>query len=511
MEKNIIAAIDVGSHALQMKIGELKKNGSFRELENFRKIVVLGHDTFTTNKISFQSVDKTCNILKAFNNIMNDYGIEIYKAMATSAVREAANKDYILDQIKLQTGLNIEVISNSQEQYLTHKAVKCKLDKYNEKVKEGAVIIVIGAGSIQITTYKEGKLQSSQNVKMGALRVKEIIGSLEDETLKYYKILNEYIEANLEGVDFFDQEIEYKHFIAVGGEISIISEIINSNSSDDESISIEDFDNLFNKLLVKNIHEIIEEYNIKKERAEIIIPSMMLFKKFGEGTNSKKIVVPNISLTDGIVRDIYEEIYRLKEEDKTVEDIITNAEVLAKKFQYNEKHCKAVESNSLILFDKLKKLHGLEEERVLLRTAAILHDIGKYIGLDRHYVHSYSIIKSLEIFGLSSEQMEIIANISRYHSTVVPSEIDSNFTSLCERDRVLVAKLIAIIRLADALDRSHKQKIKVQSVKIKGKNLVIKGVSNMNTTLEEWTFKKKAFFFEEVFGITPTLKIKKEI
>lgn len=513
MDKKIIAAIDVGSHALRMKIGEIKKDGSFRELEKFRKIAVLGHDTFTTHKLSFDSVDKTCNILKAFNNIMNDYGIEIYKAMATSAIREAANKDYILDQIKLKTGLDIEVISNSQEQYLTHKAIKYKLDNYNKMVQEGAVIVVIGAGSIQITTYKKGKLRSSENVKMGALRIKEVLGTLENETLNYYKILDEYIDANLEGVDFFNQDTEYKHFIAVGGEIGVISKIINSEKDEaiKERISKKDFNNLFKLLLVKRIDEIIDEYEVKKERAEIIIPAMMLFNKFIDKTNTNVIEIPNISLTDGIVREIYEDIYKLKEEDKTVEDIITNTEVLARKFHYDEKHCKSVESNALILFDKLKKLHGLEEERILLRIAALLHDIGKYIRLDEHYVHSYSIIKTLEIFGLSNEQMEIVANIARYHSSVIPDDNDPNFSLLTEKNRVLTAKLVAIIRLADALDRSHKQKIQIQSVKLKEKDLVIKAVSNTNTTLEEWTFNNKAVFFEEVFGIKPVLKIKKEI
>ena len=510
MNSKLIAAIDVGSHALRMKIGEIKKDGSFKELEKFRKTVVLGHDTFTTHKLSLDSVEKTCNILKGFKGILNDYQIDSYKALATSAIREAQNRDYILDQIKIKTGIEIEVISNSQEQYLTHKAIKYKLNNYKEIIREGAVIVVIGAGSIQITTYKDGKLRFSQNVKMGALRIKEVLRSFEDKALNYHVLLDEYIDANLDGIDFLKQEIEYKHFIAVGGEIEVIGKMIamSKNESNSEIITTKDFEQLFESLLNKTVNEIIEEYDIIRERAEIIIPAMMLFKKFIKKAKAKEIEVPNISLTDGIIREIYEDIHKLKNEDETVEDIIANSEFLAKKFQYDENHCKAVEEFSLFFFDKLKKIHGLEEERTLLRIAAILHDIGKFISLEKHSIHSYTIIKRLEIFGLSKNQMEIIANIAKYHSVNVPNKEDIEFSSLSEKNRILIAKLVAIIRLADALDRSHKQKIQIQSIKVKDKILTIKALSKTNTDIEEWTFLKKAVFFEEVFGITPVLKIK---
>lgn len=514
MQKEIIAAIDVGSHAMRMKIGELKSTGEFREIENFRRSAALGHDTFTNAKVSFESVDKVCSILKNFKSTMNDYGITTYRALATSAIREASNKEYIIDQIKLKTELNITVIDNPEEQFLTHKAIKYKLSNYEEIIHEGAVIVVIGAGSIQITMYKDGQLVSSQNVKMGALRIREVLGTLENETLKYHKIMNEYITVNLEGLDFFKSKCIYKHFIAVGGEINTIKKIVGLLEEETdalETIPATKFRQLFSSVLSKSADELSLEYEIKRERAEILIPSMMLFKKFLDNTIAENIVIPNVALTDGIIRDIYQDLHNLAKKDKAVEEIVTNARVLAGKFEYNKHHCDNVEKNALVLFDKLKKLHGLENERILLKVAAILHDVGKFIGLDMHYIHSYNLIRSLDIFGLSKEQMELIANVSRYHSMEVPKEKDPNFMQLSERDRVLVAKLVAILRIADSLDRSHKQKIEIQLVKLKDKELIIRGISNEDTTLEAWTFIGKAIFFQEVFGITPILKIKRGI
>jgi exopolyphosphatase/guanosine-5'-triphosphate,3'-diphosphate pyrophosphatase len=515
MHNNLIAAIDVGSHAMRMKIGEIKPSGEFRELESFRKIVDLGHDTFTKGKVSFEAVDKVCSVLKIFKNTMIDYDIRIYKAMATSAVREASNKDYIVDQIKLKTGIDITVIGNAQEQFLTHKAIKNNVENYEAATKEGTVGVVIGAGSIQVTTFKDGKLTSSQNVKMGALRIKENLRSLENDTLKYYQVLDEYISSSLEGLDFFMDSQQYHHFIAVGGEMSVIQHLLPFEEGQEDKLTSyvakDEFESLLKSLSIKSTEEIQEEYKIKKERAGIILPSMMLFSILLKHTQADRIIVPNISLTDGIIIDIYEELFHLKKSVKMTQDIITNAKVIASKFEKDHTHSEKVAKHALTIFDESMSIHGLKGERTMLHVAAILHDIGKFISLDRHYLHSYEIVKSLEIFGLSKEQMNIIANITKFHSVEIPNELDEGLLKLSEANRVIVGKLSAILRIADALDRSHKQKIKISSITIRNKELKITAKSNQNTKLEEWSFMKKAEFFQEVFGINTILKIKKEL
>lgn len=514
MKKELIAAIDIGSHAMRMRIGEIKQDGSFKELESFRKLVSLGHDTFTTGRVSFETVDRVCDMLSIFKQTMNDYGVETYQALATSAIREASNKSYIVDQIRLKTGLELRVISNSQEQFLTHKSVKYSLENYEQIIEEGAVIVVVGAGSIQVTTYKDSQLTSSQNVKMGALRVKEILNDLELSSLKYQEILEEYIDANLKGLDFFAKDIEYKHFIAVGGETNMLQKIISieDHVEDVSSISKARFKKLFRSLSCMTVEEIARTYNIKQGRASIIIPSMMLFFKFLEQAKTKEMIIPNTSLVNGIVHSMYEFEFSQEDKEAFARDIITNAKVIASKFETDEAHAYAVETYAEQIFESTKELHGLERyDSLLLRLSCILHDCGKFISLDQHYKHSYDLIRSLEIFGLSDDDMEVVANIARYHSSIAPNFQSQDYRYLSERDRVKVAKLVAIIRLADALDRGHRQKITINSIKLKNKDLIIKGVSQSHVNLEEWAFKRKADFFMTVFGINPVLKIKKEI
>lgn len=512
MAKNLISAIDVGSHAIRMKIGEINKAGQFRELESFRRMVALGHDTFTSERISFESVNETCDILTDFKRTMADYGVKNYRAMATTAIREAANRDYILDQIKIKTGFKLDVIDNSEEQFLTLKAIKYYCDDFYKYIREGAVVVVVGAGSIQITTYYHGELISSQNVKMGALRIREILGTLEDKSLRYYRLLNEYIHVNFEGLDVFEDGREYPHLIVVGGEISVVSSLLEARKKNtDGRIKKKDFHELLDELKELSTDEIKGNYDIKKERAEILVPSMLLFWQFIERTSTNEIIIPNVSLADGIIRYIHEDLYNLRVDAVTIEDMITNARVLAKQFNYNEAHGLYVEENALFFFDKLKKVHGLKEERVLLHVACVLHDIGKFISLDMHSVHSYDLIRSLEVFGMSRLEMEMVANIAKYHGMGTPKDSDESFAKLPSKQRIIVSKLIAIIRMADALDRSHTQKIEITSVKLKDNKLLVKGKSNANTMLEEWNFKLKSGFFKEVFGATPELRISRNV
>lgn len=513
MSKKVIAAIDIGAHAIRMKIGELNASGDFKELESFRKISVLGHDTFTKGKIVPESVNKLCEILTLFTQSFESYGVEKYEAVATSAIREAVNRDYIIDQIKLKTGLTIRVVDNSEEQYLTHKAVQYYLKDYRQIIQEGAVIVVAGAGSIQITTFKDGKLISAQNVKLGALRINEVFGEFADSAINYLKLVDEYIMINFEDVDFFTSDQIFKHFVAIGGEISIVSHMVENVFGEDiQELSKKKFSKLLKQVMQMTNIEIEETFKIKRERADIILPSMLLFQKFLERVESNSIITPKISLTDGIIRKINDDLHKSGFSKENMEIVLMDARSIARKFYYHEMHSEKVNEYCQIIFERTKKLHGLDEERILLHVASILHDIGKAISLDHHEAMSFQLINSIELLGLSREQMEKVALICSFHGMNKPSDSDFNFTSQTRKDKAQTAKLIAIMRLADALDRSHKGKIEVESVRLKNNQLIIQGITkvNVDTTLEEWTFQRKADFFIEVFGVVPVLKIKRE-
>ena len=180
---------------------------------------------------------------------------------------------------------------------------------------------------------------------------------------------------------------------------------------------------------------------------------------------------------------------------------------LAIRFYYDECHSLSVEKHAIKIFDSLNKLHGLgSRERLLLRVASILHDTGKAINIKNHAESSYYIVKESEIFGLSSKELNIIGNIVRYHSGNKPALNDPEFLALSINDRVLIAKLLAILRLADSFDRAHDNKVDNISVRLTKKSLYIYVETILPVYLEKWSFEVKSDFFEDVFGIKPDFR-----
>ena len=514
-KSEIIGAIDVGSHALRMKIVEIKAKEEFKTLEMVRQPVSLGRDTFAMGKVSFETVNKTCNMLKGFKQLMTEYNIQAYRAVATSAIREAQNRSYIIDQIKLKTELDIDVIDTSEERFLTYKSIRKRIQNDKALREEGVMIVDIGSGSMQVSIYSHHCLTFSQNIKIGSLRVREMLSSLEGRTLNFSKILEEYIAGNIDRLKIFQAQEEevIKHFIAIGVGISTIARLCNDTVyyGDLRYISREKFEAIYQEILYKSGYAIGKEYNISLETADLLLPSMMIFKKFLDTTIAQGLIAPLISLTDGIIMDIADKRFDLKQEQAAVQDIVSSVRVLAKRYRYDQAHAEDVERKSLMIFDALKKLHGLgNRERFLLQLSAILHDIGKFINMTRHYIHSYEIIMASDLIGITKDELEIIANVARYHSKVVPANDHPNFRKLSEKNRVVVAKLVAIIRIADGLDRSHRQKIKDIKITVNEKEIIIKVDALEDIVLEKWTVETKAEFFQEVFGITPIVKVKRK-
>ncbi|MDK2933447.1 MAG: exopolyphosphatase / guanosine-5-triphosphate,3-diphosphate pyrophosphatase [Clostridiales bacterium] len=513
-KSQIIAGIDVGSHILSMKIAEVQKDSQVKTLELLQQPISLGRDTFAMGKVSFETVDKTCEILKGFKQLMSDYKIKIYRAVATSAVREAQNRDYIVDQIKLKTGLNIDVINNSEERFLIYRSIEESIPSYKTLRNEGAMIVDIGSGSIQVSIFSQNCLVFSQNIKLGSLRIREVLSSIEGRTLNFPKILEEYIASNIDRLKIFLPQDTFRNFIALNGEIKTISRLCNKTKDYKKLkyIHKKSLEEIYTALMYQSTDVIVKNYGLSYDRADVLLPSMMIFKKFLDMTAADGLYVPLVTLADGIIYDLVDKNFNIKREQGFIEDIISSAKFLAARYQYDPLHAEDVEQKSLVLFDALHKLHGLgNRERLLLQLAAILHDTGKYINLTEHYIHSYELIMASDLIGLSKEELEIIANVSRYHSRVVPRHSHENFLKLEEKNRVIIAKLVAIIRIADALDRSHKQKIKNMKVDHEDKKIMIRAETTQDTLLEEWTFETKAEFFQEVFGVTPILKMKRKM
>lgn len=506
---DIVAAIDVGSNSIRMITGQIYKDGKIVYLDDVWKPTNVGKDTFSYGRIQVETIHDTCDVLNGFVKLMRDYNIRHYRAVCTSGIREAENREYVLEQIRLRTGLEVEVINNAEERFLMFKAIRDFLPYTQKNSNKDTIIVDIRSGGVEISVYSEGNLKFTEYIRVGSLRLREILADLERRTLEFPSIMEEFIESR---IDFLKPRIEgldIKNFVGLGGELNTVIGLCNAKDSGKKGkyIRKEDLEKLYSSIHSMTTEQIIDEYGLQMNQAEILLPSVILLYSFLNMTSAKGIYAPMVSLRHGLLADMADESLNLPGKSESINDVISSVWYIGQKYFIDEVHCAYIEKIALTIFDQTTKIHRLgERERLYLRVASILHDVGKYVNLNQHDVHSYNIILFQDIMGLSNRELKLVANIARYHSEEIPKLSDENYAMLSIRDQILVSKLAAILRFAEALDISHKQKIEDVEIVKSGNELVFKIYSKEDILLEEWSFESNITFFEEVMGNKPILK-----
>lgn len=514
------AAIDVGAYELELGIYEISEKIGVRAIDHVRHVIALGEEVYNGGKISHYLVEEICQVLREFLRIMKGYQVEAYRAYADSALREARNSQIVLDQIRVLSGVNIRVISNSEQRFINYKAVAAKDAEFQKTIQKGTAIVHCGFGSTQISLFDKDSLISTQNIPLGVLRLRALMGKVHATAQTEQDLVREMVDNEL--VTFrkiYLKDREIKHLIAVGDPVLTIFCRMERDGMK-ERISVEEFNLFYERLCHMTQEQIEEAFDISGEAALNIFPAGAIFKRMVEITGAEFMWVPGIRMTDGIAAEYAEEKKLLKFNHNFDNDIIATSRNMARRYKCHMPHIQAVEAAALQVFDSLKKYHGLKaRERLLLQIAADLHSCGKFVTMRDATNCAYHIIMGTEIIGLSHVEREIVANVVRYHiqqfryDEVRVEESPEWDSRLATPDNInmVIAKLTAILRLANSMDRGHKGKLSDCRVTVKGQQLVITTNYSGDVTLESISIEQKADFFEEIFGIRPVLKQKKKV
>lgn len=506
MAIHTFASIDVGSFELEIGIYEISSKNGIKQINHIRHVIALGKDTYNNGKISYQMVEEMCRILEQFTDVMKEYRVDAYRAYATSAMREAKNNQVVLDQIHVRTGLDIKIISNSEQRFISYKAIAARDMEFNKIIQKGTAIADVGFGSMQISLFDKDSLISTQNLQLGVLRIREMIAPLRMQAEGQIDIIRELVDNELYTFKkMYLKDREVKNIIGTGESILYLSKQ-SENGVPLERISAADFNRFYEKIVRMSRTQLEDNFGINAEYAELLIPSAIIYKRILELTGAEMFWVPGIRLCDGIAAEYAEETHRFKFKHNFSEDILAASRNMAKRYKCHALHSAAMEAHVLAIFDTMKKYHGLgNRDRLLLQIAAILHSCGKFISMKNPGESAYNIIMSTEIIGLSHLEREIIANVVRYNI----KEFD--YSAVQNDITILIAKLTAILRLANSMDRSHKQKLLGAKLSVKGKLLVVTTDYDDDIALEAIAFQQKADFFEETFSIRPVLKQKRSV
>lgn len=503
----LVGVIDIGSGFLQLKIACRDDNKRIQVLESVTKSLAIGRETFSEGRISPEMMRELSQHLLGFRQLLREYKVRRIRVVATGAIREAANREYVLDQIRANTGFSIEVMYGSEERFLTQQAIQRAIPDYEKMKKEGLLAVNIGSGGVKIVAYDAEGMRYSQNIPMGALRIRQILSRVELQSSTYTKVLEEYIDYHVQEVIEPLRE-KYRHLVMTGEEVNSIYRICSNHLAHSAHIMDPNaLRKLYDKLQYMNTSDAASEFGLSFSRSELLLPTVLIMHAFERASSVKKIYCPDVGLSDGILFDMCRE----KEDQKAEEELLQYTRFFAKQYFYIEKHVEKVVESALLIFDHLGKKQSLSKRhRLLLEMSAVLHDIGKTVNLEKHGECGSALIRHMDLMGISEEEQKQLSVLIRYHEGGEPSQDDMEYSALSRKGRIVVSKLLAVLQLANAMDCSHKQKLENITAKQEGNVFMLRAISKENAMLEEWVFQQLGNLFREVFSLEPQLKVRRK-
>jgi exopolyphosphatase/guanosine-5'-triphosphate,3'-diphosphate pyrophosphatase len=499
----LVGVLDMGASAIRLVVAEVAPRRPIRVVEEASRGVLLGRDTFSHGALRSQTIDAAIGALEGFREVMEGYGVQQVRAVATSAVREARNGDMFLDRIRGRTGIEFEIINEAEESRLVFLAVREALGRHAAFKGAWTLLAEVGGGSTSLTLLRRGQPNRSGVYALGAVRIKQQLDLRRQSHELQVAMLKRYV-ANV--IDEIRVEIPLNritHMIAIGGDVRFAAAQILDKEGDSvgREIAREAFLAFCDETERLDEEGLVDRFRLPAVEAETLVPALFVYRTLLSETAAKRLVISDASLRGGVLLDSADSGGRLSVQDFE-QQVLASAEAVGQKYRFDRAHARHVAKLATRLFDELgEDAHGLHErERLLLKVAALLHDIGVYVSLRAHHKHSQYLLASSQIFGLSDEETAIVSNIARYHRRGMPQQSHLPYVALDREDRLIVNKLGAILRLANALDAEHLQKVDDLRLVRRDRAWVLELEASGDVVMEQMAAQARVDMFIETFG-----------
>lgn len=495
-----LAAVDVGSNALRFLAAQFNTVEEFKVLEQQRAPVRLGHDVFLSGRLTNGAMTAAVSALASFAARMQELEIQVYRAVATSAVRESSNGDLFIQRVQGEAGLQLEAISGSEEARLVHAAVRRAVRLAGREW----IVVDVGGGSVEVLLVDDNGILWSESHTMGSVRLLEELSEAAEKPGHFRRLLEEYTATlRLPSAALSRRPTG---FIATGGNAETLAQLAapTAKAGSVPSVTLKALGTMIERLSRLSYRQRVEELKLREDRADVLLPAAVVYQRLAKLAGARAILVPGVGIKEGVLYDLAEAVTtRHAHEDRREQELVSALVAIGRRFHFDEPHARQVARHSLVLFDQLRDLHGLgASERRILHAAAWLHDIGAYVSYKRHHKHSMYLIAQCELPGFSASEVELVANISRYHRKSEPAPGHEEFARLKGADQRRVLALAALLRLADALDREHTGRIQGVTAELQPGKVVLRLEGKGDLLLERWALKRKAPMFEGVFERT---------
>ena len=499
-------AIDIGTNSIHLVMVEISPEGDFRILGRDKALVQLGKGGFVDHVLTPRAIADGLSTLARFHKMASLKGIDRIRSVATSAVRESSNGGDFVEAARDSLGLEIHVLSVEEEARLIYLAVRHATD-----LGTGDNLIVdIGGGSVEIIVGNATKPEILSSTKLGSLRLSELFIRHDPPNADDIKAMRRHVEDQLTPIVQRIGKREFSRCIGTSGTFQTLAQVCAHRQGITEidpimqlRIRRDDLKELRTELGTMTRAERLKIPGVDEKRIDTLYPSTILLLTLMRLLQIFEFEYCDMAMREGIIIDHIARqrahlLARASWPDPRPRSVIQ----LAERCGYHRPHAEQVSRLSLMLFDQLKPLHGLDESmRDLMRYACILHDIGYLISHSQHHKHSYYLIRNGRLQGFTEQEIEILANIARYHRKGRPRKSHYSYQHLDRHYRQPVRKMVAMLRLANALDRTHYSVVDAVSCRIRPEAVEVLVHTNKDAELELWMARHQAAFFEKEIGL----------
>lgn len=456
-----IAAIDAGSNAVRLAVARAYSALDIEPLHTERYPLRLGESVFLRHRFAEETLKKSVKAFRHFREIMDEFGVTQYRAVATSASREARNRDAFVRQIKKKAGIQLEVVSGVEESRLGREAALAALGPESPP----RCIVDLGGGSLEINILRDQIVEQSAQLPVGTVRLMTTLNIPGVISPAQAEQVRRYVRALLESRLPSRPNLADSITVALGGNAETLMTVApGPREHGVPTLQLALLRERLDDILRRDIRERMKAYAVRRDRADVMAIAAITFVTLGRYLNLRTLSIPGVGVREGLIQEIAREAFSRKEPHRynaAARQLLVGTRSFARRLEYDQRHAEHVRELAIILFDRLQPIHHLPgESRVVLEAGALLHDVGHMISHRGHHKHGEYLALNGDIPGLEGRERAVVAALVRYHNRKSePAGHHAAYSSLNNNDRRIMRRLAAILRIAEALDHSHRQRV----------------------------------------------------
>ncbi len=484
-----LAAIDLGSNSFHATVVEVLTSGVFRVIDREKDMVRLGSGALASGRLSAAAMKRGIHVLRKYARLAESHRVHKVLAVATSAVREAANGDEFLRRIEREVGIRARVASGEEEGRLIYLGAL-----HSVHLDGRALVMDLGGGSVELALGVGSDVERVVSEKLGVLRMSERFVRSDPISARDEARLADHVRQTI-GPELDElRRAGYERLVGTSGTILALGALALGLEGERPegtlhhvTVSRQAIREVRRRLVASDLKQRLRLPGLDPRRADILVAGAIVVDEILDGLGARDVLLCEWALREGILLDYIHGRPRSLPGAPRPDVRRGSVQHLAERCRYDEPHARHVAALSLQLFDALQGLHGLPASaRGLLEAAALLHDIGHVVSHTDHHKHTYYLVKNGGLRGFSPLEIETIALLARYHRQGRPRRRHEGFGTLPKRARRAVRALAGLLRLADGLDRSHRQVVRAVRVVENNGRVRLRCETRGNSDLEAW-------------------------